>query len=364
MFRPRVSRSLAAATISAALVIGVMAGTTSAKKPAPTTPPAPTPTATPTPSPVPSPSGSRKVYFGDVDTEPSSFGIIHLSPFTAGNTFTFDVIARNVGTQTLTQGVLGLGTGAELKAGAGPSLPTGSTIVGATVTSSTGASCPFTAGPGFSCMVGNLPAGAWVQATFAVQTTDAAVGATGAYASFKVAENVSDQGANANTFFASASVTVLPTSSDANATYRLGGLFRLSTDLDPPASDKQTTTIQVPGDTGAGLISILESDEAGTCQGKPCIGQLVRVNVRGGDPQVPYVLWTLVINEIAANPSQGGVIHFDDDGLVRAVIPNSNASACSGSAAVDCLEGYSVNKKNGTTTIVFRTRTNGAARGY
>jgi hypothetical protein len=208
-----------------------------------------------------------------------------------------------------------------------------------------------------------MAAGSFVQATFVVQTTADAAGSKAVWTSFKVAENVSDQGANANSFFASAGVNVLPTSSDANATYNRGGPFKLSTNITPPASDKQTTTIEVPGDTGTGILSILESDEAASCGASPCIGQLVQVNVRNGEPQTPFVLWTLVINEVAAVPSQGGVLHFEDDGTVVR-IPNTKSSACTASKTLDCLVSYTADKKAGTTTIVFQTGANGAARGY
>lgn len=364
MFRPRVSRSLAAATISAALVIGVMAGTTSAK-PKPTPTPTPTPTVTPTPTPVPTPSGSRKVYFGDPASEPDGYGRLDLTPFTAGGTFSFDVIARNVGSQNLTHAMLGLGTAAEAWAdapGGEPSLPEGSQIVAATVV---GASCPFTApATGFSCDIGNFPAGASVTATFVVETTAAAEGAQAVWASFKVAENVSDQGANANSFFASQALNVTATSSDAIGTYLRGGNpFKLSTSGLPGAgNDVQTTTVEVPGDNGAGHISIFESDDPTGCT-PVCIGQLVSLNVRDGAPVTPYLVWTLVINEVAAVPSQGGVLHTEDDGTV-VNIPNTKASACTASKTLDCLVEYTVDKKAGTTTIVFQTGANGAARGY
>ena len=119
------------------------------------------------------------------------------------------------------------------------------------------------------------------------------------WASFKVAEKVSDQGANGNTAFAQALMTILATGTDAKATFLGDADLTLSTGTTPPSGDTQVTTISVPGAKG-GVISIFESDEPITCP-RACIGQTVSANVRDGADLSPLVIvWTLKVVGIGA----------------------------------------------------------------
>ena len=134
---------------------------------------------------------------------------------------------------------------------------------------------------------------------------------TTTYASFKVAENVPDQGANRNTFFADASLDIGPTNSNSNATYKLAGDeegFSLSTGGQTLVKkDSMTTT--VTGTTGGvGAISISEED----CAPGTCTGQIATVHVQDGAPQDPYLVWTIVVVG-----SFDGVIEHELDDLAR-----------------------------------------------
>lgn len=348
MNRPSVRRSLVAAATSAALVIGLLAATTTAALGADT----------------------RSVYFGD-PADPDGAGRIAPSPVTAGGVFVFDVTARNLGNQTLTHATLGLGTGAASRTSADyadgaagpipdgtPSLPAGAEILAASLD---GSACDFD-GAGASCAVGNFGKGAVVTATFVVRAPASAV-ESWIWTTFKVAENVNDQGSNRNTFFADAALSIGPTNSNAVSTYLLGNQpLKAGTDgQEPVPGDPQRTTVEVPGGFG-GLVSLVERDNPTGCSPK-CIGQEVRANVRNGAVLTPYLLWTLVINRTDVNASKGGVIHTLDNGA-DVTIANTKANACSTKLPVNCIESFVVNKKAGTTTIVFRTPTNGAVRGF
>ena len=357
MFRSRSSRSMVATTASVVLILGLMAGTTSAKKPVPSPTPTPTPTASPTPTPTPTPtpvSDNRDVWFGGAVE-----GLLDVTPVTAGGAFRIKVSATNEGNQNLSHAAIALGTSAAPNPDDPTSLPDGFTIVEAHI-----AGCPAVTEPvtGYICEIGALSSGQTVNATFIVETTSAAMD-TDIYASFKVAENVNDQGANRNTFFATAALDINAASSNEHSTYLRGLALALSTsDGNPPAGDPQVTRIEVPGATG-GLVSIVETDGPTGCPA-PCIGQTVSLNVRDGEAFTgSFVRWTMVITGTSAVPSKGGVIHTLDNGQ-QVAIPNTKSNACSASKTVDCFESYEVDRKTGLTTIVFHTLTNGAARAW
>jgi hypothetical protein len=387
VIRSRIPRSVVAATAAVALIIGLMAGTTSAMpldgstlaagaaakpKPTPTPTATPTPTTEPTPTPVPPPSDSRRAYFGD--SSGAGNGLLDPTAVTAGGVFAFEVLARNTGSQTLTHAVLRFGataidrTAADYASSAAgpipdqtPSLPSGATILSATATG-TKACPPASGGTAFTCDLGNFTPADWVQVRFIVQAPAAAVD-TWIWASFKVAENVNDQGANRNTFYADAALPIAATNSNGNSTLLTGNQpLRLSTAGLPMVSgDPQITTVEVPGALG-GLISIFETDDPTGCTPK-CIGQTARVNVRDGELLSPYLLWTLVIFQTDVVAGKGGVIHTLDNGD-EITIANVKTNACSPLKETNCIESFEIDKRAGTTTIVFRTPTNGAVRGY
>lgn len=362
MNRTRVPRALASATASAAIVLGLLAGSTGAALGA----------------------DSRMVYFGDPATEnhpggpAAGAGKLVLTPVTTGGVFTFDVIARNTGNQTLTHSVLALGTAAAARTAddyansaigsipnGTPSLPAASTgveIISATVV---GASCPAATPTSFSCAIGNFGSGAVVRATFVVKAPTSAL-SSWVWASFKVAENVNDQGSNRNTFYADGVLNVAQTTTDLNGTYLLGTqALKLSTNLaNRPASDPMVSTVEVPGEAG-GLVTISEQAVNPALCTPKCIGQQVSVNVRNGASfGNKYVRWTLVVFTTDVTPSKGGIYHVLDDGTTVETIPNTKANSCSAAGAnqFKCIESYVVNKKLGTTTIIFHTATNGAVR--
>jgi hypothetical protein len=338
--RPGVPRALLVSGSSAALIIGLLVGMTGTTLGADT----------------------RDVYFGDPADLVNGEGRIVTTPVTAGGVFVFDVTARNRGNQTLAHAVLAFGSDVAARPGwdvtAQPSLPAGAAILDASLD---GTPCSFDA-DGAACDVGSLGGGGAVTATFIVQAPTSPV-ATSLWATFKVAESPNDQGDNVNTFYADGDVTVGPTNSNGRSTFLLGNeTLKLSTaGLTFVPGDPQQTTVEVPGAFG-GLVSITELDGPTGCSPK-CIGQTVQANVRAGALLTPYLRWTLVINRSDVTPNKGGVIHTLDNGTV-VTIANTKANACGTKKPTNCIESFVVSKKTNTTTIVFRTPTNGAVRGF
>jgi hypothetical protein len=371
VFRSRVPRSAVAAALSIVLIAAFMVGTTSAAssqqasdraapaapkpKPSPTPTPTPVPTPTPTPSPTPN-SDNRTVYFGDLHSYPDGDGLLVPSIVTAGNTFAIDIFVENEGNQRLTHSQVGYGSLAVARTDTtDPSLPAGTTIESATLN---GEPCTITTNRrGALCDLGQFDSGEKATIQFIVNApTQPATIAT--WASFKVAENVPDQGANRNTFYAdSGPFEVGPTNSNSNATYKLGnGAFSFSTSGQTLVKkDSMTTTVTVPGDTGAGAISISEED----CDAS-CVGQIATVHVRNGDDQTPYLEWKLVI----IGSIDGVITHeldeLDADGNPIEVEISRSCVDVGSDLDVDCIVS---NVKNGNaTTIVFRTETNGRVK--
>jgi hypothetical protein len=321
-----------------------MASTTSAApKPKPSPTPTPSPSPTPTPTPIPT-SDNRTVYFGDDLTYPDGNGDLDASIVTTGNRFEFTVLLKNEGSQRLTHSEFGYGSMAVDQPGAGASLPDGATIESVTLLSGAG-SCAFD-DFGALCDLGNFDAGESARIQVIVNAPDDP-GQAFTYASFKVAENVPDQGANRNTFFANSSLIIAATNSNANGTYLLGGAFSLSTD-NGTLVKKDSMTTTVIGPDGAGAISISEED----CDSS-CVGQIATVHVREGASQAPnYLEWTLRIT----GSISGVITHTLDNGQEV-----SFSGSCTGDPdGVDCIVS---NTKNGNqSTIVFRTLTNGRVK--
>jgi hypothetical protein len=261
--------------------------------------------------------------------------------------FEFTLFIKNEGSQRLTHAEVGYGSLAVAQTGAGPSLPEGASIESATLISGVG-SCEFD-DFGAMCDLGQFDAGETARVQVIVNAPDSP-GASFTYASFKVAENVPDQGANRNTFFANSSNFVIaPTNSNSNATYKLGGEFSLSTD-GQTLIKKDSMTTTVSGPDGAGAISISEED----CDNS-CTGQIATVHVRDGAEQMPYLLWTLVITGQLGDPIV--VTHELDIGGVELI---SESNSCDTDTETGCM--FSVTEQGNVTTLVFRTDTNGKVR--
>ncbi len=362
MIRSRTTRSVVAATTSVVLILGLMAGTTSAKKPGPTAPPAPTPTPLPTPTPTPTPnSDNRSVYFGDLELVPDSNGLLNVSPATTGKVFAFDVIARNTGGQNLTHAQLAFGDATAPNAnGTVVGLPAGATILDVD-TAGVGCEDETRTTTSYVCDVGSLRPGTWLTARFFVAAGPTPVSDAIIRASFKVAENVNDQGANRNTFFAEDTVNIALTSKDAIGTYLPGALELSTKGIGDSTGDPQSTSVRVEGAEN-GFISIVETNGPTGCPA-PCIGQTVSLNVNDGQIFDTFVEWRLEIVGSSAIPNKGGVVHTLDDGTEELIL-NTKANACSTTNPVNCFVSYTVNKKLNLTTLVFRTDSNGAARAW
>jgi hypothetical protein len=322
VFRSRAPRAVVAALTAVVLIVGLMASATSAAppdgkgKPTPTPTPTPSPTPTPTPTPV---SDNRTVYFGDDQNYPDGNGDLDPSIVTAGKLLEFTLLVQNEGSQRLTHSEVGYGSQAVDQPDAGDSLPEGWTIESATLLSGAG-SCTFD-DFGALCDLGQFDAGETALIQIIVQVPDDP-GQAFTYASFKVAENVPDQGANRNTFFANASFVIAPTNSNAIGTYKLGDeAFSLTTAGQTLVKkDSMTTTVSGPA--------------------------------REGATQTPFLEWKLIIT----GSISGVITHTLDNGQEV-----SFSGSCTGdSDGVDCIVS---NTKNGNqSTIIFRTAANGKVR--
>jgi hypothetical protein len=351
VFRSHAPRAVVAALTAVVLIVGLMASTTSAApKPKPTPTPTPSPSPTPTPTPIPN-SDNRTIYFGDDLNYPDGNGDLDASIVTAGNRFEFTVLLKNEGNQRLTHSEFGYGSMAVDQPDAGASLPDGATIESVTLLSGAG-SCTFD-DVGALCNLGNFDSGETARIQVIVNAP-VDPGPAFTYASFKVAENVPDQGANRNTFFANASFNIAATNSNANGTYLLGGAFSLSTN-NGTLVKKDSMTTTVTGPDGAGAISISEVDCSTEPTLQPCTGQIATVHVREGAPQSPYVEWTLRITGTLPNPT---TIYHQLDGATDWV---AITESCDADTTTDCI--FSVDKNGNETTVVFRTEANGRVRG-
>jgi len=323
VFRSHAPRAVVAALTAVVLIVGLMASAASA---------------------APKPSANRIIYFGDAPKSEQGNGVLVPSTVSAGNVFEFTLWVENLGSNRLTHAEVGYGSLAVAQ-GTAVSLPAGATIQSATLN---GADCFRTEDNlGSLCDLGQFDAGETATIQIIVNAP-ATPGPVSTYASFKVAENVADQGANRNTVYANANFDVLPTNSNSNATYKSAsaGALTLSTNGQTlVAKDSMTTTVSGPA--GVGAISISETN----CN-KSCVGQIATVHVRDGADQTPYLEWTLrIVGSIS-----GVITHtLDNDQEV------SFSGSCAGdSDGVDCIVS---NVKNGnTTTIVFRTLANGKVR--
>ena len=76
----------------------------------------------------------------------------------------------------------------------------------------------------------------------------------------------------------------------------------------------------------------------------------------------PYLEWRLDIIGLGAGSNRGGIVHTDNNDNLLANIRFTKANMCSAKLLTDCFVEYTVDKKAGTTTIVFRTETNGKVR--
>ena len=208
-----------------------------------------------------------------------------------------------------------------------------------------GVACAIVIPDGALCDLGQFDSGETANIQFIVNAPDSP-GATATWASFKVAENVPDQGANRNTFYADAKFVVGATNTNGNATFKLANEdLTLTTDNQTLVKkDSMTTTVSVPGVTG-GAISISETDCDASCD----VGQIATVHVRDGADQTPnYLLWTLVV----VGSIDGTVTHVLDNGQSMEI-----SLSCSATVLTNCIVS---NVKNGNvSTIVFKTPTNG-----
>jgi hypothetical protein len=309
------------------------------------------------------------VYFGDPASSPNGAGQLVVTPVTTGGVYVFDVLARNDGNQNLTHAELGFGSGAAAWSdapGGSPSLPgvgDGAKILSVTV--SGGTCAPSTLSDfGYTCALGSLSSGKAVTATFVVQAPDSPIESF-VWASFKVAENVPDQGANRNTFFAASALTIDPTSSDASSTYVTAGnpLHGSTNQFVIVPGDIQSTTVRLVGDDGqGGIVSLVEKNIPPTACVPLCIGQEISTNVRDGQQfELPqYLEWTVVIARSDVPASKIVVHHVLDNGE-EDLIPNTKAFSCS-SLGTDCMESVVINKGAGVTTVIFRTSSNGVIR--
>lgn len=307
---------------------------------------------------------SRSVFFGS-----SENGTLDVSPdpvFTGGYV-SFTAVASNGGNQNLTHATFGLGTLAAVNpTTALASLPAGWTIF--SITPSAGACTldgPAGSAVGAMCDLGTLVGKTGVLSV-AVVLNAATASSDGVWASFKVAEQVNDNGANRDTWFATSGVSA-GAACDTPAASKLPGNVRVHLEYNTSSC---TTTQSSTADlvTGAFSSGELKQQSSGpNCrpgQGAECFGDYTLVDVQVV-PGGAVVEWTVTWDVSALSKnfkiSRLGVIHFPDQGPAVKI---DATDLCADSSDIDCTiaSGYI----NGDTQVfmTFRTPENGSARGY
>ena len=180
----------------------------------------------------------------------------------------------------------------------------------------------------------------------------------------KVNETVNDNGANRDTFFAGGSITVGETTCDNVATFVAPAQAKqVSTACD----DVQSTALSIPSLQFGAAVQIAEVADASCAGNLKCFGQASTANVNDGASV--NLVWSITWNNAnlpnGFNVRKAGVIHFLDavNGGGTVVIPNTNAGQCGNNAnKTNCI--VSFEKGDTTTTVIFRTPSNGKIKGF
>lgn len=282
-------------------------------------------------------------------------GVLTFSEVTAGGVTKTDIVIDNQSSATMNKTTLTVGI---------PPAPTplaaGVTVVGAY--GPNGNACTVAAdGSSATCSFGNVRSGTSRAITLAFAVTDDGTTAIGV--AVKVKETVNDNGANKDTFEATGAVAVGAFSCNDVATFVVPGKAGTVSTADSRC-DPQSTDLTVPALAIGALVRISEvADDA--CVGNlSCFGLASDASVNDGAPVnlTWAITWNNAVLPNGFNVRKAGVIHFEDDGD-EIVIANDRAGQCGNSPSkTDCI--VSVTQGTTTTTIIFRTPSNGRVKGF
>jgi hypothetical protein len=279
-----------------------------------------------------------------------------------GGYVAFTAIARNGGTQNLTHATFGIGTLAAANPGtSAASLPAGWTIF--SITPSAG-SCTLDGNVGAMCELGAL-VGKTGQVSVAVVLHAATESSEGIWASFKVAEQVNDNGANGDTWHAASNVST-SRACGAPAQTKLPGNVEVHVEYNTNncgASQSSSADMIAGGFTSASLKQLSTGPNCRAGGGAECFGDYTTVDipvVSGGAVVEWTVTWSASVLSRNFKLSRLGVIHFPDSGPAVKI---DAINACSDASDVDCTVAFGTTA-DGDVFMTFRTNENGAAKGY
>ncbi len=281
-------------------------------------------------------------------------GVLTLSPVSAGQATKTDIRIANDSQATMNKTTLTIGTAPA------PALPAGVTVFGAY--GPNGSACIVAAGgASVTCAFGNVRSGTERNVTIVFEVGSA--GSVAIEASVKVKETVNDNGANKDTFPAVGSVAVGAFSCDSVATFVAPGQGK-TVSTSASVCDPQSTALTIPALGAGALVSINEVADASCSGSRTCFGQASVANVNDGAPVnlTWAITWNNAVLPNGFNPRKAGVLHFLDNGQI-VVIENTNAGKCGNSPSkTNCV--VSVVEGATTTTITFRTPSNGRVKGF
>jgi hypothetical protein len=302
---------------------------------------------------------TRNVFVGSPGPDAVD-GLLVFTPVSAGQQTKTDVLIDNGSPSTMNKTTLSIGAFP-----AAAPLPAGVTIEGkfgldkdacSIATDKLSATCDF----------GNLRSGKSKSVSFIFGIANG--GTTAIDIAVKVKETVNDNGANKDTFHATADLTVGATTCDSIATFVPPGQAKQVTTAGATGTNciSQVTALDIPGLPAGASVQVSEDDTDPTCvaSGKSCFGAKSVANVNDGDPV--NLVWSITwLNSTIGTPIQEqklGVVHVEDDGDI-VLIPNTNAGRCGNSPSkTNCIVSVTVGAT--TTTIVFKTPSNGYVKGW
>jgi hypothetical protein len=336
---------------------------------------------------------TRSLYVGDptqVNTAPTPYEV-HPTPVSVGQITYFDVLIKNLGKQTLTSAVIGMGTLIADNSGLpGPQLPTDWTIKNVTSQSGKVPTCvtdPVSAAPdtglitpgaynGFSCSFGNLAKGSPGGTIRVFLTAGATLSASNAIAvSGKVAEAVGGNvGSNQNTFYAYGAGSFFVTGDG-----KIAGLFT-NQKITPAkhVTGKTNTTVDLTTLAGDYVVSIDEVSAGPACPvALPACSNdtpASTISVNQGQAVSPYFVWTVQfpVPSTYKLTKDTGFIHFFD-GYNPTTSPNAyevfynvNQTSCLKPHAKPPCADFTLFTDPATALpvlqVVFETTVNGAGK--
>lgn len=296
---------------------------------------------------------TRQVFVGSPGTGGGD-GILTFTRVSAGQATKTDIRIANDSASTMNKTTLTIGT-----------FPAAALLNGVTVAGAfgpNGNACAVAAGgASVSCSFGNLRSGQERNVTIVFDV--AGPGDPVVEAAVKVKETVNDNGANNDTFFASGAVHIDEFSCDSVATFVVPGQAEIVSTA-ASTCHSQSTDLSIPALGNGAIVQIDEVTDA-ECSGTlTCFGSTSKANVNDGAPAnlVWSITWNNALLPNGFNVKKAGVLHFEDDGDI-VTIANTNAGRCGANPnKTNCIVSFV--EGDTTTTVVFRTPSNGGVKGF